>query len=119
MVFYEYLQPRIGSIISFTIIYFFWRTLFAFAFIPLVQPASKLLSKIIKDSKEEIQLAVHKIFNVENLDPTIAQFAVKQDMLSLFWNAIKYNLNVWDFSPVSINPSDTTEEDLVNALSFK
>ena len=119
IVFYEYLQPRIGSIISFTIIYFFWRTLFAFAFIPLVQPASKLLWKIIKDSKEEIQLAVHKIFNVENLDPTIAQFAVKQDMLSLFWNAIKYNLNVWDFSPVSINPSDTTEEDLVNALSFK
>ena len=119
MVFYEYLQPRIGSIISFTIIYFFWRTLFAFAFIPLVQPASKLLSKIIKDSNEEIKLAIQKIFNVENLDPTIAQFAVKQDMLLLFWNAIKYNLNVWDFSPVSINSSDTTEEDLVNALSFK
>jgi len=58
---------------------------------------------IIKDSKEEIQLAVQKIFNVEELDPTIALLAVKQDMLLLFRNAIKYNLNVWDFSPITIN----------------
>ena len=70
---------------------------------PLVQPASRLLSKIIKDSKEEIQLAVQKIFNVNDLDPTVALLAVKQDMLLLFWNAIKYNLNVWDFSPMTIN----------------
>jgi hypothetical protein len=70
---------------------------------PLVQPASKLLSKIIKDSKEEIQLAVQKIFNVNDLDPTVALLAVKQDMLLLFWNAIKYNLNVRDFSPMTIN----------------
>jgi hypothetical protein len=83
-------------------IYFFWRTLFACAFIPLVKPASKLLQFIITDSNEEIQLAVQKIFNVNELDPTVALFAVKQDMLLLFWNAIKYNLNVWDFSPMSI-----------------
>ena len=69
---------------------------------PLVQPASRLLSKIIKDSKENIQLAVQKIFNVNDLDPTVALLAVKQDMLLLFWNAIKYNLNVWDFSPMTI-----------------
>jgi hypothetical protein len=77
--------------------------LFAFAFIPLVKPASKLLQLIIKDSNEEIQLAVQKIFNVNELDPTVALFAVKQDMLLLFWNAIKYNLNVRDFSPMTIN----------------
>lgn len=70
---------------------------------PLVQPASKLLSKMIKDSKEEVQLAIQKIFNVNDLDPTVALLAVKQDMLLLFWNAIKYNLNVWDFSPMTIN----------------
>ncbi|MBQ5944994.1 hypothetical protein IJL65_00920 [bacterium] len=75
----------------------------ALAFIPLVNPASKLLEKIIKDSGQEIKLAVQKIFNVDDLDPTVAQLAVRQDMLLLFWNAIKYNLNVWDFSPVTIN----------------
>ena len=82
--------------------YFIRRTLFCLAFIPLVVPASKLLQKIIKDAKNNIQLAVQKIFNVENLDPTVAQLAVKQDMLLLFWNAIKYNLNVWDFSPMNV-----------------
>lgn len=70
---------------------------------PLVNPASKLLEKIIKDSGQEIKLAVQKIFNVDDLDPTVAQLAVKQDMLLLFRNAIKYNLNVRDFSPVTIN----------------
>jgi hypothetical protein len=74
--------------------------MFCLVFIPLVSPAAKLLEKIIKDSKQAIQLAVQKIFNVENLDPSVAQLAVKQDMLLLFWNAIKYNLNVWDFSPI-------------------
>ncbi len=77
--------------------------MFALAFLPLVKPASKLLTMIIKDSKEEIQLAVQKIFNVDELDPTVALLAVKQDMLLLFRNAIKYNLNVWDFSPMTIN----------------
>lgn len=72
-------------------------------FVPLVKPASKLLEKVIKDSKQAIKLAVQKIFNVEDLDPTVAQLAVKQDMLLLFRNAIKYNLNVRDFSPVTIN----------------
>jgi hypothetical protein len=104
MVFYdELIQLNVGAIISFTLIYFVWRTIFSCFFIPLVLPASKLLGKIIKDSKRTIQLAVHKIFNVEDLDPTVAQLAVKQDILLLFWNGIKYNLNVWDFSPVGIN----------------
>ena len=77
--------------------------MFALAFLPLVKPASKLLTMIIKDSNEEIQLAVQKILNVDELDPTVALLAVKQDMLLLFRNAIKYNLNVWDFSPMTIN----------------
>ena len=81
-------------------LYFAWRTLFCLVFIPLVEPASKLLQKIVKDSNQTIQLAVQKILDVENLDSTVAQLAVKQDMLVLFWNAIKYNLNVRDFSPV-------------------
>lgn len=119
MVFYEYLQSRVWNVISFTIIYFWWRTLFALTFIPLVEPTSKLLWKIIKDSKEEIQLAVQKIFNVENLDPTVAQLAVKQDMLLLFWNAIKYNLNVRDFSPVTVNAWNSTEWNIADTLSFK
>lgn len=119
MIFYEFLNSRIWSVLSFTIIYFSWRTLFALAFISLVKPVSKLLQKIIKDSKEEIHLAVQKIFNVNDLDPTVALLAVKQDMLLLFWNAIKYNLNVWDFSPVTINKWESTEEDVANTLTFK
>lgn len=103
MVFYEFLQNYVSNIISFTIVYFSWRTLFALSFIPLVEPVSKLLQIIIKDSDNNVKLAVQKIFNVENLDPTVAQLAIKQDMLLLFWNAIKYNLNVWDFSPMTIN----------------
>ena len=119
LIFYEYLEAHVWSVVSFTIIYFSWRTLFALAFLPLVKPASKLLTTIIKDSKEEIQLAVQKIFNVDELDPTVALLAVKQDMLLLFWNAIKYNLNVWDFSPMTINKWESTEEDLANTLTFK
>ena len=119
LLFYEYLEARVWSVISFTVIYFFWRTLFALAFLPLVKPASKLLTMIIKDSKEEIQLAVQKIFNVNELDPTVALLAVKQDMLLLFRNAIKYNLNVWDFSPMTINKWESIEEDLANTLAFK
>lgn len=119
LLFYEYLEAHVWSVISFTIIYFFWRTLFALAFLPLVKPASKLLTMIIKDSKEEVQLAVQKIFNVDELDPTVALLAVKQDMLLLFRNAIKYNLNVWDFSPMTINKWESTEEDLANTLTFK
>ncbi len=108
-----------GVVVSFTITYFAWRTLFCLIFIPLVEPASKLLKKIVKESKQVIQLAVQKIFNVGDLSPTVAQLAVKQDMLLLFWNAIKYNLNVWDFSPVTINSGESIEEEIANTLSFK
>jgi len=72
--------------------------------LPLVKPISKLLQKYIKDKKQGVELAIQKIFNVEDLTPVVAQLAAKQDMLVLFWNAIKYNLNVWDFSPITINP---------------
>lgn len=65
---------------------------------------SKLLQKYIKDKKQGVELAIQKIFNVEDLTPVVAQLAAKQDMLVLFWNAIKYNLNVRDFSPITINP---------------
>ena len=78
-----------------------WRTIFAFVFLFLVNPVSKILVKIVKDSKQNnIQLAVQNIINVEDLTPAVAQMAIKQDMLLLFWNAIKYNLNARDFSPV-------------------
>ena len=122
MVFYtEFMQPHLWAVVWFTLIYFIRRTLFCLVFIPLVEPISELLEKIIRDSKQAqvVQLAVHKIFNVEDLDPTVAQLAVKQDMLLLFRNAIKYNLNVRDFSPVAISPWDSTEEDIANTLSFK
>lgn len=72
-------------------------------FLFLVNPVSKLLAKFIKDKKWRAQLAIHKIFNVENLDSSVAQLAVKQDMYLLFRNAIKYNLNVWDFSPLPVD----------------
>jgi hypothetical protein len=72
-------------------------------FLPLVKPISKLLQKYIKNKKQGVELAIQKIFNVEDLTPTVAQMAVKQDMLVLFWNAIKYNLNIWNFSPVTID----------------
>lgn len=120
MVFYdEFIQLNLWTVVWFTLVYFSRRTMFCLVFIPLVSPAAKLLEKIIKDSKQAIQLAVQKIFNVENLDPSVAQLAVKQDMLLLFWNAIKYNLNVWDFSPIWINNWATTEEELTATLSFK
>ena len=119
MLFYEFLQKYIWSVVSFTIIYFFWRTLFAFIFLPLVQPVSKVLWVIINDSEDEIQLAVQKILNVDDLDPTVALLAVKQDMLLLFWHAIKYDLNVWDFSPMTIIAWESTEDDIVNTLTFR
>lgn len=74
--------------------------MFAFIFLPLVQSVSKLLQKKIKNKKQGVELAIQKIFNAEDLDPVVAQLAAKQDMFLLFRNAIKYNLNVWDFSPV-------------------
>ena len=80
-----------------------WRTIFAFIFLFFVNPISKWLTEFIKDKKQRAQLAIHKIFNVENLDPSVAQLAVKQDMLLLFRNAIKYNLNARDFSPISVD----------------
>ena len=88
-------------------------------FLPLVKPISRLLQKYIKDKKQNVELAIQKIFNAEDLDPAVAQLAVKQDMLLLFWNAIKYNLNVRDFSPIHINSWGSTEEDLATTLSFK
>ncbi len=88
-------------------------------FLPLVKPISKLLQKYIKNKKQGVELAIQKIFNVEDLTPTVAQMAVKQDMLVLFWNAIKYNLNIWNFSPVTIDSWDSIEEDLANTLAFK
>lgn len=119
MLFYEMLESCFGVVVSFTLTYFIWRTLFCLIFVPLVVPASKLLKKIVKESKQTIELAVQKIFNVEDLNPTVAQLAIKQDMLVLFWNAIKYNLNVWDFSPVTVNSGESTEENLANTLAFK
>ena len=119
IVYNKLLQLNLWIVISFTLIYFGLRTIFCFLFIPLVSPTAILLKKLIKEWKQTIQLAVHKIFNVENLDPTIAQLAVKQDMLLLFWNAIKYNLNARDFSPVWINPWASTEEELATTLAFK
>lgn len=71
-------------------------------FLFLVNPVSKLLTRFIKDKKQRAELSIHKIFNVENLDPSVAQLAVKQDMFLLFRNAIKYNLNVRDFSPLPV-----------------
>lgn len=85
----------------------------------MVNPVSKFLQKRVKNKKQTVELAIQKIFSVEDLDPVVAQLAVKQDMILLFWNAIKYNLNVWDFSPVTINQGDSVEEDLANTLSFK
>ena len=88
-------------------------------FLFLVNPVSKWLTKFIKDKKQRAQLAIHKIFNVENLDPSVAQLAVKQDMFLLFRNAIKYNLNVRDFSPLPVEIWESTEEKLATALTLK
>jgi len=118
-VYQDVLEPKFWAVVWITIIYFSWRTIFAFMSIFLVNPVSKILVKIIKDSKENIQLAVQNIFNVENLTPAVAQMAIKQDMMLLFWNAIKYNLNARDFSPVWINPWASTEEELATTLAFK
>ena len=119
-IYQEVLEPRFGAIIWITIIYFLWRTIFAFMFLFLVYPVSNILVKIIKDSKQNnIQLAVQNIINVEDLTPVVAQMAIKQDMLLLFWNAIKYNLNARDFSPVWVNPWASTEEELATTLAFK
>ena len=118
-VYWDILEPKFGVVIWITLIYFLWRSIFAFMFIFLVNPVSKFLTKIIKDSKQDIQLAVQKILDVENLTPAVAQLAVKQDMLLLFWNAIKYNLNARDFSPVWVNTWVSTEEELATTLAFK
>ena len=118
--FYEmFLKPNVWVVIWFTILWVWWRSIFALIFMPLVKPVSKLLQKIIKDKKRGVKLAIQKIFNVEDLTPAVTQLAVKQDMLVLFWNAIKYNLNVWDFSPVAVDVSDSTEDEIANTLSFK
>ena len=113
------LEPNVWVVIWFTILRVWWRSIFALIFLPFVKPVSKFLQQNIKDKKQGVELAIHKIFNVEDLTPAVAQMAVKQDMLVLFWNAIKYNLNVWDFSPIAVNSWDSIEKDLVNTLSFK
>lgn len=113
------LEPSLWAVLAFTIVRVFWRTMFALLFLPLVSPASVLLHKKVKDKKQEIQLAIQKIFNVENLDSGVAQLAIKQDMYILFRNAIKYNLNVRDFSPMAVNQWDTTEDALATTLSFR
>ncbi len=113
------LEPNVWIVIWFTILRVWWRSIFALIFLPLVNPISKFLQKNIKDKKQSVELAIQKIFNVEDLNPVVAQLAVKQDMFLLFWNAIKYNLNVWDFSPMHINPWASTEEELATTLSFK
>lgn len=113
------LEPKVWVVVWFTVIWIWRRSIFALFFLPLVNPISILLKKYIKDKKQWLELAVQKIFNVEDLTPAVAQMAVKQDMLLLFWNAIKYNLNIWDFSPISINSWDSIKEDLANTLAFK
>ncbi len=93
-----------------------WRTVWSFVFVPLVEPAMQLLKKIVKSGSQEIQLAINQLIHVNDLDPSVTLFAVKQDMLLLFWNAIKYNLNVWDFSISSVDNTATTEEALASTL---
>ena len=102
------LEPNVGIVVWFTILRVGWRSIFALIFLPLVNPISKFLQKRIKNKKQSVEL-----------DPVVVQLAVKQDMFLLFWNAIKYNLNVWDFSPMHVNVWATTEEELATTLSFK
>ena len=113
------LEPNVWTVVWFTLIRIWWRSIFALLFLPLVEPSSKILQKKVKDKKQWVELSIQKIFNIENLTPSVAQLAIKQDMLLLFWNAIKYNLNVRDFSPMHYNPWASTEEELVSTLSFK
>ncbi len=117
--FYASLLPYLWTIISFTLIWIWWRGIFSIIFLPLVRPISKTLQKIIKDKKQWVDMAIQKIIDVESLDPGVIQLAVKQDMYLLFRTAIKYNLNVRDFSPISMLEWLSTEEKLVAALSFK
>jgi len=115
----EVLEPNVWVVVWFTIIWIWWRSIFALIFLPLVGPVSKLLQKYVKDKKQGVDLAIQKIFNVENLTPAVAQMAIKQDMLLLFWDAIKYNLNARDFSPIGINTWASIEEELATTLAFK
>ena len=113
------LEPNVGVVIWFTILRVGWRSIFALIFLPFVNPISKFLQRRIKNKKQSVELAIQKIFNAEDLNPVVVQLAVKQDMFLLFWNAIKYNLNVWDFSPMHVNAWASTEEELATTLSFK
>ena len=118
-VYYVVMEPRFWVVIWFTLIYVLWRTVFACLFIPLVSPASKLLQKMIKPTQQDLQLAIHQLMNISDLDPSVALLAAKQDMLLLFWNAIKYNLNARDFSISSVSEDVTTQDALVSTLWFK
>ena len=113
------LEPNVGVVIWFTILRVGWRSMFALIFLPFGNPISKFLQRRIKNKKQSVELAIQKIFNAEDLNPVVVQLAVKQDMFLLFWNAIKYNLNVWDFSPMHVNAWASTEEELATTLSFK
>lgn len=116
---FYYIEPKLWIVIGFTVIYVLWRTVFAFLFIPLVSPVSKLLQKWIKPKQHELQLAIHNLIKVNELDPSVTLLAAKQDMLLLFWNAMKYNLNAWDFSISSVDPEATVEDALASTLWFK
>lgn len=112
------LQPNLWIIVSAALVRIWWRCLFALIFLPFVPYASKLLQKYIKNKKSDLELAVHKVIIVDDLDPAVTLLAAKQDMLQLFWNAIKYNLNARDFSISSLQ-NWTTEDKLAEALSFQ
>lgn len=113
------LEPKLWVVVWFTVVRIGWRTIFALLFLPLVNSSSNILKKRVKDKKQDLDLAIQKIFSVEDLDPALAQMAVKQDMFLLFWNAIKYNLNVRDFSPMNVEYSPSTQEELATTLSFR
>ena len=118
--FYTYvLEPNVWTVVWFTILRIWWRSIFALIFLPFVDSISKILKKRVKDKKQVVDLAIQKVFNVEDLTPAVAQLVAKQDMLVLFWNAIRYNLNVWDFSPMAVKSWDSTQEEIANTLSFK
>lgn len=116
--YYAIMEPKLWIIIWFTLIYVLWRTVFACLFIPLVSPVANILQKWIKPNKQELQLAIHNLINISELDPSVSLLAAKQDMLLLFRNAIKYNLNAWDFS-ISAVDDKNTEDALISTLWFK
>lgn len=113
------LQPSVWTVIGFALCWIGRRSAFALLALPFVSPVAEKLQQYIKDKSQALHLAIHKIINVEDLDPSVPLLAAKQDMLLLFWNAIKYNLNAWDFSISSLDSGSSTEEKLAETLGFK